>query len=313
MMRTGGFILSITLLAAAPAAFAEDGGVSIRNAVARVEVIPEARSDVKVSVTPGKKSLPTVQVRREGGRVIVDGGLAHRIKGCGFYGFGVNMSMTDNKAGHAPKARAHVIGVGNLGPEDMPHIVVRTPMDASVEADGAVFGQVGAAHRLDVALSGCGDWSLSDVADALSVAMSGSGDVNGGRAGRLKVMVSGSGDVHLTQISGPADVTTSGSSDVSLASSGPLSVRIGGSSDVRVKSVNGPIHAQISGSGDVTVDQGNAPEVQVSVAGSGDFRFRGQAGSVSASVAGSGDIDIAHATGPVSQSKAGSGDIHIGR
>jgi len=80
-----------------------------------------------------------------------------------------------------------------------------------------------------------------------------------------------------------------------------------------VKTVNGPIHAQISGSGDVTVDQGNAPEVQVSVAGSGDFRFRGQAGSVSASVAGSGDIDIAHATGPVSQSKAGSGDIHIGR
>ena len=312
MMRTGGLILSLSLLAA-PAAFAEDGGVSIRNAVARVEVIPEARSDVTVSVTPGRKTLPTVQVRREGGRVILDGGLAHRIKGCGFYGFGVSWNMTDNKSGHAPRARAHVIGVGNLGPEDMPHIVIHTPLDASVDADGAVFGQVGQAHKLDLALSGCGDWSLSDVADALSVAMSGSGDVNGGRAGRLKVQVSGSGDVRLTQVSGPADVTTSGSSDVSLASSGPLSVRIGGSSDVKVKTVNGPIHAQISGSGDVTVDQGNAPEVDVAVAGSGDFRFHGQAGRVQASVAGSGDIDIAHATGPVSQSKAGSGDIHIGR
>ena len=312
MMRTGGLILSLSLLAA-PAAFAEDGGVSIRNAVARVEVIPEARSDVTVSVTPGRKTLPTVQVRREGGRVILDGGLAHRIKGCGFYGFGVSWNMTDNKSGRAPKARAHVIGVGNLGPEDMPHIVIHTPLDATVDADGAVFGQVGQAHKLDLALSGCGDWSLSDVAEALSVAVSGSGDVNGGRAGRLKVQVSGSGDVRLTQVSGPADVTTSGSSDVSLASSGPLSVRIGGSSDVKVKTVNGPIHAQISGSGDVTVDQGNAPEVDVAVAGSGDFRFHGQAGRVQASVAGSGDIDIAHATGPVSQSKAGSGDIHIGR
>ena len=313
MLRTGGLLLSFTLLAGS-AAFAQDaGGVSIRHAVARVEVIPEARSDITVNVTPGKKALPTVQVRREGGRVIVDGGLEHRIKGCGFYGFGVSMNINDNKAGRPPRARAHVIGVGNLGPDDMPHIVIHTPMDTAVDADGAVFGQVGQAHHLDVALSGCGDWSLSDVADALSVSMSGSGDVAGGRAGRLKVMVSGSGDVRLKQVSGPADVTTSGSSDVSLESSGPLSVRIGGSSDVHVKSVNGPIHAQISGSGDVSIDQGQAPEVEVSIAGSGDFRFRGQAGRVSASVAGSGDIDIAHASGPVSQSKAGSGDIHIGR
>ena len=312
MMRAGVLILSFSLLAA-PSAFAEDGGVSIRNAVARVEVIPEARSDVTVSVTPGRKALPTVQVRREGSRVIVDGGLANRIKNCGFYGFGLNMSVKLNERSRPPIARAHVLGIGNIGPEDMPHIVIHTPMDTAVAADGAVFGQVGAAHRLDVALSGCGDWTLADVDDALAVSMSGSGDVTGGRAGRLKMMVSGSGDVRLSQVAGSADVTTSGSSNVSLSSSGPLSVRIGGSSDVKVKTVNGPIHAQISGSGDVTVDQGNAPEVQVSVAGSGDFRFRGQAGSVSASVAGSGDIDIAHATGPVSQSKAGSGDIHIGR
>jgi len=312
MSRIGGLVLFFTLLSA-PAAFAQGPGVSIRNAVARVEVIPEARSDVDVVVTPGRKALPTVQVRREGGRVILDGGLANRIKGCGFYGSGLSMNLKINERSHGPAARANVIGIGNIGPDDMPHIVIHTPMDAAVEASGAVFGEVRPANRLDIAVAGCGDWSLADVADALSVSTSGSGDVTGGRAGRLKALVSGSGDIRLSQIAGPADVTTSGSANVNLSSSGPLSVRIGGSSDVHVKTVNGPIHAQISGSGDVTVDQGQAPDVDVAVAGSGDFRFHGQAGRVSASVAGSGDITIAHATGPVSESKAGPGDIHIGR
>lgn len=312
MWRAGGLVVGFTVLAG-PLAFAQDTGVSIHNAVARVEVIPEARNDILVSVTPGRKALPNPSIRRDGGRVVVDGGLANRIKSCGYSGFGFNMNIKQNEHGREPVARAHVLGVGNLGPDDVPKIVIRAPMDVAVDSDGAVFGRVGGARHLDLSLSGCGDWTLSDVTDALSLAMSGSGDVTGAKAGRLKVQVSGSGDVHLTNIAGSSDITTSGSSDVTLASSGPLSVRIGGSSDVRVKTVNGPIHAQISGSGDVTVDGGQAPDVEVQVAGSGDFRFRGQAGRVSAAVAGSGDIDIAHASGPVSQSKAGSGDIHIGR
>src|SRR5262245_19693828 len=67
-------------LGAAGAAQAE--GVEIKDAVARVIVVPEARSDVKVEVSGGA-GLPTLQVRNGfNNKIIVDGGLAHRIHGC---------------------------------------------------------------------------------------------------------------------------------------------------------------------------------------------------------------------------------------
>jgi hypothetical protein len=306
-------VVMLAALAAAGTARAEGPSVTVRDAVARVQVIPEARSDVSVTVTPGRRPLPTVRVYREGDRTVVDGGLAHRIRGCGWDGFEMGAMFSRHRDEKGERGRATVSGIGRLGPEDMPLITIRTPMDAHVSADGAVFGRVGATHSLELSVAGCGDWSTEDVAGLMAVHVSGSGDVAGGRAGALRAGMSGSGDLKLTRVDGDADISTSGSSDVRLGATGPVSIRIGGSSDVRIGDVNGPIHTEIGGSGDVTIDRGRAPDVRVAVAGSGDFRFHGSAGSVSASVAGSGDVVIDHASGPVSQRKAGSGDIHIGR
>ena len=76
-------VLAAAALVAAVSIAAPAGaeGVAVRDAVARVQVIPEDRGDVSVTVTPGRKPLPTVRIYREGDRTVVDGGLAHRIKG----------------------------------------------------------------------------------------------------------------------------------------------------------------------------------------------------------------------------------------
>lgn len=314
-------VLAAAALVAAVSIAAPAGaeGVAVRDAVARVQVIPEVRGDVSVTVTPGRKPLPTVRIYREGDRTVVDGGLARRIKGCGWSGLSLGAMIfhhrddDGDRGDRGEHGRATVAGIGHLAPDDMPLITIRMPLDAHVSADGAVFGRVGATHSLDLAVAGCGDWTVGDVSGALGVRVSGSGDVAGGRAGSLRAGLSGSGDLKLSRVDGEADITTSGSSDVHLGAAGPVSIRIGGSSDIRIGEVQGPIHTEIGGSGDVTIDHGRAPDVRVAVAGSGDFTFHGSAGGVSASVAGSGDIVIDHASGPVSQSKAGSGDIRIGR
>jgi hypothetical protein len=301
----------LALFSSAATAHASEAGVSIRDAVARVQVIPEARSDVQVEVRAGRSGLPTPRVWNEGAHVIVDGGLAHRIKGCN--SLNVSFLFSGHHAEREHRAHVQVAGVGSVSTEDMPQITVRVPLDARVDAGGAVFGTVAPSRNLNLATSGCGDWRVEDVQQGFSIAQSGSGDVQAHHAGTLRAALSGSGDLSLDRVDSMANVVISGSADVRLASAGGLETRIVGSGDVRLGTVNGPINASISGSGDINIDGGSSSDVQVAIAGSGDFRLHGQAGQVRASVAGSGDITIDRATGPVDQRKAGSGDIHIGR
>ena len=71
----------------------------------------------------------------------------------------------------------------------------------------------------------------------------------------------------------------SGSGDVFLGPvNGALETRTSGSGDIRAASVRGPITTAIAGSGNVMVDGGEASQVGVKIAGSGDFKFRGVAG-----------------------------------
>ena len=73
---------SIALVAAAaalpPPARRSAASVEIRDAVARVTVIPEDRSDVKVEFLTTNADLP-LQVRTVGGETIIDGDLDRRI------------------------------------------------------------------------------------------------------------------------------------------------------------------------------------------------------------------------------------------
>ena len=257
-----------------------DPSVKIKDAVARVVVIPEARGDVKVEFLTTNQNLP-LTVRQNGSETIVDGGLRmNRINGCN----SVMGSLT-----------VHVRGVGDVKWEDMPQIVIRTPMNAEIAAAGAVFGSVGRTDKLELANAGCGDWTVANVKGKLELSQAGSGDTKAGSAGSAEINLAGSGDVKTQEIGGH------------------LEVNIAGSGGVNTASVAGAIDANIAGSGDVTILGGRARSVDVSIMGSGDVDFGGVAGKVDVSVAGSGDVRIAKATGSVQKSVAGSGDVIIGR
>ncbi|WP_297697278.1 DUF2807 domain-containing protein [Phenylobacterium sp.] len=277
-MRVG-LILAIASGLSVLAGAAQAATVEIKDAVARVTVVPEARNDVRVEILANNPRLP-LEVRTVGGRTVVDGGLRRRIRNC---------------RGPAANPRVVVAGVGEVGGREMPQLVVHVPRDADVEASGAVFGSVGRTANLDLANAGCGDWTIANVEGRLRLNEAGSGDVRAGSAGEAHVRVAGSGDVVTAEVRGP------------------LQVEIAGSGDVTVASIGGALNARMAGSGDVRVRDGHAPVVNVAIAGSGDLSFGGVADRLSAKIMGSGDVRVRQVKGPVSKMVMGSGGVSIGR
>lgn len=260
------------------AAAAQAASVQIKDAVARVVVIPEDRGDVKVEFLTTNPGLP-LTIRTEGDKTIVDGDLGHNaIRNCRT----INNATTVSVNGKS------------YDWEDLPQVVVRVPMDAEVAAGGAVFGSVGRANSLELGNAGCGDWTVANVAGELTVNQAGSGDTTAGTAGSVSVNIAGSGDVATAAINGP------------------LTVNIAGSGDVEAASVAGAMAINIMGSGDVKVRGGEAGAVAVSIAGSGDVVIDAPAESVSAKIAGSGDVRVIRVSGAVTKKVAGSGEVIVG-
>ena len=278
--------------AAALAGGAQAAELEIKHAAARVVVIPEARDDVQVTITPGAARLPQLEVRRRGASVEIDGDLRNRIRECGLRGVGV---IRDTGTPLRPDSQLTVElrDVGRVRVADLPLITARVPMNADVSAGGAVFGSIGRTQNLDLSNAGCGDWTVANVAGALDVSLAGSGDVSAGTSSRADVSVAGSGDVRLGPVAGPLDAS------------------IAGSGDIRVASVAGAIDASIAGSGDILVEGGRAGPLDASIMGSGDVRVQGAVQSLRASIMGSGDVHVASVAGSVSQSVMGSGDIVV--
>lgn len=271
-------ILFAGLVAATAAGAAQAASVEVKDAVARVTVIPENRSDIKVEFITQNARLP-LSVRSLGGRTIVDGDLGRKIRTC---------------RGSGDKAVVYVRGVGDVDWRDMPQVVIRTPRDVNLEAGGAVFGSVGRSASLDLANAGCGDWNIANVEGRLKVSQAGSGDTHTGSAGEAKLRVAGSGDVTAADIHGR------------------LEVDIAGSGDIDVGTISGPLDVRIAGSGDVKVAGGHATSMSVAVAGSGNVDFRGVADSLKARIAGSGDVRAREVRGPISKTVMGSGGVTIG-
>lgn len=254
-------------------------GVKIKDAVARVVVIPENRTDVKVEMLTTNASLP-LTVRQNGEEVIVDGDLKmNRINGC---------NTRDGKT------TVKVRGVGEVSYDNMPQIAVRVPMNVKVQAGGAVFGDIGRSDSVNLANAGCGDWTVANTKGELHISQAGSGDTKTGSASSAEISIAGSGDV-TTQAIG---------SD--------LEANIAGSGDIKLASIAGKLEGNIAGSGNITVLGGHSRMVEVNVMGSGDVVFNGEADDVDVSVAGSGDIRIAKVNGAVKKHVAGSGDVIIG-
>lgn len=288
-MNTVAAILTLAACGLSAGAASAAPSVEVRDAAARMVVIPEARADVDVQVAGGDARLPRPQVRIEGGRVTVDGGLAHRIASCS------SNDLNFNGRHKTWKRSVDVRGIGRVDYDQLPVITARVPMNAAIGVGGAVWGEIGPTASLNLAHAGCGDWTVAPVRGALDLATAGSGDTRARTAGRLNSATRGSGDLFMDAVDGPTRVS------------------IAGSGDVRIGRVGGEVADDTAGSGDVVIDRGRASNVAVRIAGSGDFVFRGEAGALSATIAGSGDVHVAHVTGPVSKSVHGSGDVTTGR
>ena len=267
MLKTSPFIALAATTLLASAVQAQE--VEIENTVARVVVIPEDRADIQVTVDQGSAGLPPIQVRQRGNDVRIDGGLNRRIQNCRSGDFVTD--PTQMPRGVRVTVRNH----GTVELAEAPLIVIRTPMDVKIDADGAVWGAIGRSDSAELGAGGCGDWSVANTRGDLSIAVGGSGDVRAGVARGLDVAIGGSGDVSVASIDGPA------------------SIAIGGSGAVRVRG-------------------GRAPDFDVAIGGSGEVDFDGEVGDLSAAIAGSGDIRVQRVTGTVDRTVLGSGDIRIG-
>jgi hypothetical protein len=253
--------------------------VEIKDAVARVTVIPENRSDVKVEMLSTNSDLP-IKVEVRGDRTIIDGGLRwNRIRDC---------------RSHNGQVSVNVREVGDVTWEKMPQIAIRVPMNVDVEAGGAVFGSIGRSDSVALGNAGCGDWQVANVKGEMKVSVAGSGDTKVGTSGNARISIAGSGDVLAADVAGGAEVNVAGSGDVHL------------------RSINGPLSVSVAGSGDVNVDEGSATDMRVNIAGSGDTSFGGTAATLKANIMGSGDVHVGAVTGDVHKAVMGSGDVVVG-
>jgi hypothetical protein len=271
-------MIAATAAVALAAGAAGAASVEVKDAVARVTVIPENRSDIKIEVIRANPQLP-LEVRSFAGRTILDGRLGRRIRDC--HGSGENVAV-------------RVRGVGDVAWRDMPQVVIRTPRDVDLDAGGAVWGAVGRSTSLKLGNAGCGDWTVANVEGAMRISQAGSGDTRTGSSGPANVRVAGSGDTVVGDVRGGLDVDIAGSGDVAVAS------------------IAGPLDVHVAGSGDVKVAAGRATTMTVSVAGSGDVDFRGTADSLKARIAGSGDVHAREVRGQVSKTVMGSGGVTVG-
>lgn len=277
-ITAAGFAAFATL-AIAGAAQAKAPSVEIKDAVARVTVVPSDRTDIQVVVKTPNAKLP-LTVRQIGGRTIVDGGLRwNKIRNC---------------SGTFDNASVEIRDIGTVTWNEIPEVVIYTPKDVDIGAGGAVWGYIGRANSVDLGSAGCGDWNVGNVTGRLDISQAGSGDVFAGDAGSVDVSVAGSGDTRIKTVTGGADLSIAGSGDVEIAS------------------INGMLDVSIAGSGDVKVFGGKATKIDVAIAGSGDIRFAGEADSLDASIMGSGDIRVTKVSGKVEKSIMGSGDIRVG-
>ena len=251
--------------------------VEIRDAVARVTIVPEDRADVKVEMLTTNASLP-LDVRTSGSATVITGNLAHRISDC---------------HGRGDHPSAWVRGVGEISYDNMPQIVIRTPKAVAVESNGVVYGAVGRAASLDMQNSGCSGWTVADISGEASLRESGAGSVKMGSAAKLTLRLSGAGSVHATKVS-QLDAILSG---------------VGG---VNVDELSGPMMAHVSGVGHIKVAQGHATAIHASVSGMGGVDFGGDAQSLDASISGLGNVRVKSVTGQVVKSVSGGGHVSIG-
>ncbi len=252
--------------------------VQLKDVAAIVQVTPENRTDVAVSiVNPGP--LPAPNVRVSGDRLVVDGGLRRQIRSCRG---GQDFSVATARQGRIEGAH-------------LTQIQVRVPQHAVVAAGGAVRLRVGPSQSASLRIEGCGDTDIERVADEIELAVSGSADARVYDAGQATIAVAGAGDVTLGAVREG------------------LTASIAGAGDLVAAHVDGPTNISIQGAGDVTIRDGRATTLSVVIVGAGDFTHAGSADRLDAVILGGADVRVHRVDGPVSRRILGGGDVVVGR
>jgi hypothetical protein len=253
--------------------------VQIRGVAARVAIIPEARSDIRVTVLRTNPRLP-LHIRRIGGKILIAGDVSRRVHSC---------DAPTTPGAISLKSR------GDIPIASLPWLVIRTPLDVRLEAGDAVFGVIGRSASLDFTNLGCGDWTIADVRGRMRIDQAGAGHTRTGSAGSADLAVAGSGQVDVRAVGQGLAAVSSGSGDIDVA---------------RVKS--GAVDTRIAGTGNIAIAAGQAGPMTASIAGSGDVRMGGSAQSLAASIAGSGDVTVAKVSGRVTRQIFGPGQVRTG-
>lgn len=304
---TAAAITAATALVGLAPGLAAAQEVKIEDAVARVVVIVEDRADIGVEIDAPAGTPVPVRLERRGRDVILRGDVRDRdLRTCERAGPG----------GAQPGEGAFVTlrERGRVELSEAPLIVVRTPRDVRVSAEGGVFGAIGrGASSVRLGNAGCGDWTVADVGGELKAALAGSGDLHAGHAETVDLALAGSGDAVIGG-SRRVRVATPGSGSVRLGPvTGDAVIALPGSGDVRLAAVGGDLEASIAGSGSVFVAGGRSGALTANIVGSGDVRHGGEVGRVEVNIVGSGDVAVARASGEVRRRVLGSGDLRIGR
>ncbi|MGZ8369732.1 MAG: GIN domain-containing protein [Caulobacteraceae bacterium] len=202
----------------------------LKDVIADVRIIPEARSDISVRILQNPAKLPQPVVSRTAQGVVVDGRIPNRrnTHGCRMFKGGARNNRTQ--------------------------IEVRAPLDFAVRATGSVDGSVGSARALSLATEGCGNWRLQD-ATRLSLRMEGFGNVDGGRAGATSIHIEGMGHANLQSVSGPLDVAVEGFGGAHIAGGrvSRMTAELDGMGSIKFDGVADSLNANASGVGNIYV------------------------------------------------------------
>ena len=260
--------------AAAIAGGAQADELVLNGVVGRVVVTPENRPDMVVQVQPGR-ALGAPRVRREGARIIVEGG--QEVRGC-------NMRGGDTEV--------RLRGGTRLRLSEAPLITVRAPLNVHVrtEKNGALAGQIGPTRNLHLASGGCAQWTVGDVAGALVLTQSGGSTARVGQAASARMVASGGGVINAGQVRA-------------------LDASASGGGVVRVAGVTGPGAAGASGGGRVRVEGGRTGLLRANASGGGWVDYGGSADGLDATASGGGRVDVARVTGPVNRRRESGGGV----
>lgn len=287
----------------------------LRHAAMSIVVEPENRADIAVEVWRPNSRLP-LEVRHVGNDVIVDGHLWGLLTNC--HGSGANLHVL-------------VLGRGDFSVEQMPQVLVHTPLNAVIESDAIARGFVTRSQSLTLTSAGCGDWTIANVAGQLNAQVSGVGDLRTGSAHGADLGVSGTGHLSIGQVqtqvvahlsgAGALNIRQAGAADLTLSGTGSLATgpiaggltsRLSGAGGLKVASVGGPVSVSVSGVGGVDIEGGHATHLDANVSGVGQVRFGGVADTLDANVSGVGGVEVARVTGAVIKHVSGVGSVHVG-